>query len=119
MDRIWLYGVACRCRVGVPAAERKKPQRILFDIGLEVDVRAAAVKDDFRLTPDYWSLEKTVRRAAEAGERRLVETLAEQVAKVVLALDKKIAAVTVVARKKPAVMPKTREVAVEITRRRA
>ena len=80
MDWIWLYGVECQVRVGVPAAERRRPQKILIDVGLELDLSACAAKDDFRLTADYWGVEKAVREAAETGERRLVETLAEQVA---------------------------------------
>ncbi|MBI3552853.1 MAG: dihydroneopterin aldolase [Elusimicrobia bacterium] len=119
MDRIWLYGIECRCRVGVPDSERKKPQRILIDVGMELDVSKAAARDDFRLTADYWAVEKSVRESAEAGERRLVETLAQKLAQVVLAKDKRIGAVTIVVRKKPAAMPKTREVAVELTRRRS
>ena len=118
MDKIWLYGIDCRCRVGVPEVERAKPQKILIDVGLELDISRAAARDDFRLTADYWAIEKAVRAEAETGERRLVETLAERVAKVVLAKDRKVAAVTVIVRKKPAVMPRTREVAVEIHRRR-
>ncbi len=119
MDKIWLYGIECRCRLGVPAAERKRPQKILIDVGLDLDVAPAAARDDFRLTADYWAVEKAVRQAAETGERRLVETLAAQAAKIVLFLDKRIYAVTVRVHKKPAVMPKTREVVVEITRRRS
>lgn len=117
-DRVRLLGIACRCRVGVPAEERRKPQKILIDVELELDVAAAGARDDFRLTADYWAVEKAIRETAERGERQLVETLAEQVAKTVLAKDKKIAAVTVVVHKKPTVMPKTREVVVEIARRR-
>jgi len=119
MDNIWLYGIECRCRLGVPAAERKRPQKILIDVGLELHTAPAAARDDFRLTADYWAVEKAVRQAAETGERRLVETLAAQVAKIVLLLDKRIYAVTVRVHKKAAVMPKTREVVVEITRRRS
>jgi dihydroneopterin aldolase len=119
MDRIWLYGIECRCRIGVPAAERRKPQRILIDVGMELDVSKAAARDDFHLTADYWEIEKAVRTSAELGERQLVETLAQKTAQLVLAKDKKILSVTVIVHKKPAVMPKTREVVVEITRRRS
>ncbi len=119
MDKIWLYGIECRCRLGVPASERKKPQKILIDVGLELDTAPAAARDDFRLTADYWAVEKAVRQAAESGERRLVETLAAQVAKIVLVVDRKSSAVTVLVHKRPAVMPKTREVVVEITRCRS
>ena len=118
MDKIWLYGIECRCRIGVPAAERRRPQRILIDVGLELDLSKAAARDDFRLTADYGAVEKAVRESAETGERRLVETLADKLAGLILARDKKLAAATVIVHKKPAVMPKTREIAVEITRRR-
>lgn len=118
MDWIWLYGVECRVRVGVPAAERRRPQKILIDVGLELDLAACAAQDDFRLTADYWAVEKAVREAAESGERSLVETLAGQVAAVVLRLEKKVQSVRVIVHKKPAVMPKTREVVVEISRKR-
>ena len=115
-DMIWLQGVECRCRVGVPAAERARRQKILVDVGLEVDARRAAARDDFRLTADYGAVEKLVRAEAEAGERRLLETLAERLAASVLRAQPLASAVTIRVRKTPAVMPKTREVAVEIRR---
>src|SRR5437867_4017359 len=98
MDRIWLYGIECRCRIGVPDAERRKPQKITIDVGLELDLSKAAARDDFHLTADYWAIEKAVRASAELGERQLVETLAQKTAQLVLAKDKRIAAVTVIVR---------------------
>lgn len=117
-DRVWLLGVACRCRVGVPASERAKPQKVLVDVGLEVDAARPARQDDFRQAVDYWAVEKTVRAAAESGERALVETLAEALAARVLETQPLAAAVTVRVHKKPAVMPRTAEVVVEIRRER-
>jgi dihydroneopterin aldolase len=118
-DQVWLMGVECRCRVGVPAAERARRQKILLDIGLEVDAARASARDDFRQAADYGAVEKTARAAAESGERALVETLAETVAAAVLRSSPLVSAVTVRAHKTPAVMPKTREVFVEIRRGRA
>jgi dihydroneopterin aldolase len=114
-DTIWLNGVECRVKVGVPASERSRRQKVLVDVGIEADVREAAARDDFRLAIDYWAVEKLVRAEAEAGERALVETLAEKLAAAVLS---KTSAYSVVVRvhKTPAVMPKTREVVVEIRR---
>jgi dihydroneopterin aldolase len=117
-DRVWLLDVACRCRVGVPAAERSRRQKILLDLGLEVDAARAAARDDFREAADYQAVEKAARDEAEGGERALLETLAERVAGAVLRSQPRVAAVTVRARKFPAVMPRTREVAVEIRRGR-
>lgn len=117
-DRIWLLGVECRCRVGVPAAERARPQKISIDLGLETDCSKAGTRDDFRLVPDYHAVEKAVRAEAQSGERALIETLAERAAAVVLRTQPLVSAVTVRVTKTPAVMPKTRAVAVEIRRTR-
>jgi dihydroneopterin aldolase len=117
-DQVWLMGVECRCRVGVPAAERARRQKILLDVGLEVDAARAAARDDFREAADYQSIEKAARAEAESGARALLETLAERVAAAVLRTQPLVSAVTVRARKSPAVMPKTREVFVEIRRGR-
>lgn len=118
MDKVWLKGIKCRCRIGVPEGERLRPQEILIDVGLEFSTAAAGTRDDFHLTVDYWAIEKAVRKTAEIGERRLVEALAEQIAALALAFDKRIRAVSVAVHKKPAAMPRTREVIVEIERRR-
>ncbi len=115
-DTIWLHGVECRVKVGVTAAERSRRQRLLVDVGLETDCRPAAERDDFRLAIDYSAVEKLVRSSAEAGEQALIETLAERLAAVVLKAQPGADAVVVRARKTPAGMPKTREVAVDIRR---
>jgi dihydroneopterin aldolase len=114
---IWLNGIECRAKVGVPASERSRRQKVLVDVGLQTDIGLAASKDDFRLAIDYWAVEKLVRAEAEAGERALVETMAEKLAAAVLAKTA-AGAVTIRVHKTPAVMPKTREVVVEIRRQR-
>lgn len=117
-DMIWLHGVECRSKIGVPPRERARRQKLLVDAGLEVDARPAAVRDDFRRAVDYWAVEKLIRLEAEAGERCLLETLAERLAAAILRAQPLVAAATVRVRKTPAVMPRTREVAVEIRRTR-
>ncbi|MBI3288963.1 MAG: dihydroneopterin aldolase [Elusimicrobia bacterium] len=117
-DTIWLQGVECRVKIGVPASERARRQRVLLDVGLETDCRPAGEHDDFRRAIDYWAVEKLARAEAETGECALLETLAERLAASVLRTQPLAAAVTVRARKTPAVMPKTREVVVEIRRER-
>jgi dihydroneopterin aldolase len=117
-DLIRLTGVSCRCRIGVPAAERARRQTILLDLALETDAARAAALDDFREAVDYQAVERLVRAEAEGRECALLETLAERVAAAVLRAQPRVSAATVSARKRPAVMPKTREVAVEIRRTR-
>ncbi len=118
MDQVSLEGIQCSVRVGVPEKERRRRQKIAIDLALETDVSAAGRSDDFRLAVDYWSVENVVREAAEAREWRLVEALAESTASLILSQFKAVRAVRVRVRKRPAVMPGTREVSVEIRRSR-
>ena len=118
MDMIWLIGVECRVRLGVPDWERKKAQKIWLDIGLEVPLAEAGRSDDVRDTVDYWAIEKEARKIAESGEYRLAERLAWRVAEGVLRCDRRLRAVQITAHKRPKVMPKTREVLVTLSRRR-
>lgn len=115
---VWLKGIECGSRLGVPASERRKVQKVFIDVGLEVDTAQAAAQDDFRLAVDYWAVEKAVRSLARAGERRLIETLAEHLAALVLSTQKSVRAVEVAVHKTPSVMPRTREVVVRIRRSR-
>lgn len=115
-DMIWLHGIECRVKVGVPSAERALRQKITVDVGLETDFRPAVGRDDFCSTLDYEVVEKLVLAEAEAGERALIETLAERLAAAVLKFSPLVGAVLVRVRKRPAAMPKTREVSVEIRR---
>jgi dihydroneopterin aldolase len=117
-DEVRLIGVECRAKVGVPASERARKQWIEVDVILEAATAKAAASDDFRLAADYWAVEKSVRAAVESGERALLETLAEQAAAAALKAAPSAKAVRIVARKKPAVMPKTRCVEVSIRRER-
>lgn len=118
MDQIWLKGVECRVNVGVPLWERKKRQKVLIDIGLELDLSKAGLSDDICDTVDYWAIERQVRGTAEHGEFKLVERLAAVVADKVLEMERKLRSVTVLVHKKPSVMPKTREIVVELQRTR-
>ncbi len=117
-DRIWIKGISCRARLGVPDWERKRPQEISIDVGLELDLAASGRSDDFRDTADYWAVEKRVREVAEGAPFRLVERLAELAARAALEADSRVQGVFVAVHKRPASMPKTLEVVVEITRRR-
>ncbi|MBI4346427.1 MAG: dihydroneopterin aldolase [Elusimicrobia bacterium] len=117
-DRILLEGVRCRCRVGVPDGERARRQPIVLDLELELDVSRAARTDDVLDTADYGAVEKAVRSEVEAGSFKLLERLAETAARAALGADSKVRAVTVRAVKRPAQMPRTLRVAVELRRTR-
>jgi dihydroneopterin aldolase len=68
----------------VPDAERAEEQELRIDLELELDVHGAAAKDDFEKTVDYSSVSAVVQRTASARPRKLIETLAEDVAEAAL-----------------------------------
>lgn len=80
---IRLLGVAAEGRHGVTEEERERPQRLLIDLELLVDVGA----DDLSATVDYDEAARVVRGLVAAESFRLIETLAERVAGVLAALD--------------------------------
>ena len=84
MDRILIADLPVSCRIGVPDNERAEPQQLRIDLELELDVHNAGATDDFEKTVDYAGVSGLVQRTAGAGSRKLIETLAEDVARVTL-----------------------------------
>ena len=117
-DAIKLLGIVCRCRIGVPAWERKTRQKILVDLTIAANLKKAGKSDNLKDSIDYFSLEKKIRRTAEAGSFKLLERLAQVLAETTLLFDKRIRKVAVTLHKTPKVMPNTKEVIVEIQRGR-
>jgi dihydroneopterin aldolase len=117
-DRIELRGLRLVGVVGVPDAERARPQPIEIDLDLVVDLAAAAAGDDLAATADYAAALDAVAAVVAASDHRLLESLAEAIAVAVLG-DVKVAAVTVAVRKlRPPVPYDLGSAGVRVTRRR-
>ena len=115
MDTIILKDIEVRFRIGVPAEERAQPQRLLISLELDLDTRAAAATDDLAQTVNYFDLHQRVVGLGEGREWKLIETLAEEVARIGLAHPLVQAARVEV---KKFILPQTQHVAVCIERRR-
>ncbi len=83
-DVIRIHGLEVFHRVGVPEAERARAQRLLLDLEMEVDVTDAAAGDDLSRTIDYSAVSRRLRELGAGREWRLIETLAVEVADVLL-----------------------------------
>lgn len=81
-DQILIRGLQLSCLIGVPAEERAERQNLRAHLTLEV---GAFSKDD-RIdgTVDYKEVSDSVRQLAAAGERHLLETLAQEIAAFIL-----------------------------------
>ena len=83
-DVLYLHDLRVDCIIGIWDWERQTRQTIVLDLDMGVDIRAAATSDDLRDTLDYKAVAKRVIAFVEASEFRLVETLAERVAGLIL-----------------------------------
>jgi dihydroneopterin aldolase len=84
MDRLTIQELAVNVRLGVPDAERARPQTISITIEMRGDFEDACRSDDIRSTVDYFQMSLAVRQFCAEGEWRLVEKLAHDVAGLVL-----------------------------------
>ena len=115
-DRLTLAGMTFLGRHGVLPEEQVEAQRFVVDVEMSVDAAAIAARDEVSAAVDYREVFDAVRALVENESHRLIETLAESVARALLrrfALDK----VTVRVRKPDAPLPGPFDyVEIEITR---
>jgi 7,8-dihydroneopterin aldolase/epimerase/oxygenase len=83
-DNIHIEALELRARIGVSAAERAQPQRLTVALTLEPVAGLRGLGDRIEETVDYAAVCAAVGRLAGEGERSLLETLAEEIAALVL-----------------------------------
>lgn len=84
MDVIHIHDLEVFYRVGVPDEERAHPQRLLLDLQLHLDFRAAAASDDLTKTINYFAVTQRLLKFGEGREWKLIEKLAEDIASTIL-----------------------------------
>lgn len=112
--RLILEGLEAFAYHGNNPAETNLGQTFFVDLEVLTDTAAAAATDSIADTVNYPTLEKVARRIVEGPPRRLLETVAEEIAAAVLK-EKGVYQVTVRVTKRPPV-PHLRAFTVEITR---
>ena len=83
-DVVFIRALSVPTIIGVYEWERKVRQDLVADIEMETDVRAAAGSDDIDAALDYKAVAKRVQAHIHDSRCDLVETLAEQVAALIL-----------------------------------
>lgn len=112
-DRIQIKGLRLVTRVGVPNEERALPQSVAANVSITLARSFKGFDDRIEHTIDYYRVSQRLREVAASGERRLIETLAEDLAAAVVAFDG-VCAVTLEVEK--FILPDCDRVSVEITR---
>jgi FolB domain-containing protein len=111
-DVITLADLEVSCHVGVPDEERARPQRLLLTVAMEHDFSRAVAADDVRHTVNYFDVSRRLLALGQGRSWRLIETLAADVARLVV--DEFGAARATVEVKK-FILPEARHVSVRTT----
>jgi dihydroneopterin aldolase len=83
-DEIRIASLELRAHIGVREAERKKPQRLTVSLTMVPVHACGEMADDVAKTIDYAAVAKAIRKLAAERPRKLIETLAEEIAELVL-----------------------------------
>ncbi len=112
-DTIIISDIEAQCSIGVPDEERQTPQRLLISLELEADFTKASAEDDLMATINYHEVYLRAQEVCADGERKLIETLAEDMASSILA---KFGVKCIRVEIKKFILPKTGYVSVKIER---
>ena len=115
-DIIQIQGLAVSAYVGVPHEERSRKQKLLIDVQMHPRNAFDSLQEDIALTADYDTAAQRIRSLCEAVPRRLIETLASEIATTLLE-EFPIQRVTIRIRK--FILLDTEFVAVQTTRERS
>ena len=114
-DRLLIKDLVVETTIGVYDWEQAHPQKLWIDLELSIDAATAAARDDMSAAIDYGRLVTAVTQHLHRKKFRLVETVAEEVATLIL---KEFSTPEVTVRVKKRALPMIEYAAVELTRRK-
>lgn len=85
MERIiTIQGFSLLAYVGVPEKERAAPQKLCFDLRFAACSQPKELHDDLASTVDYAAISQRLTELVQMRPRRLIETLADEIATLLL-----------------------------------
>lgn len=115
-DTVFVRNLRAWTLIGIHPHEREGTQEVVVTALLGTDTQAAAAQDDIHRAIDYRKVAQRLRQHAAEAQHWLVETLAEDMARICLEeFHARMVRVTV---EKPGVVPGCDSVGVTIERRR-
>ena len=115
-DSITISKLKVPAHIGVTEEERSKPQTLLVDLELTLDLRPAGRSDDLNDTIDYDRLTTDVADLVRSSRFQLLERLAESIAAHACALSGVQRVTVEVTKESPPVSEEVGPIAVRITR---
>jgi FolB domain-containing protein len=113
MNEILIAGLRVKTRIGVPDEERLDEQELEFDIRIQPAKAFVEMQDRLEDTIDYAKVCERVAEIASAKPRKLIETLADEIAEMILS---EFHARRVEVELRKFILPQTRHVAVRCVR---
>tara|TARA_R110000823_G_scaffold195624_5_gene326924 strand:+ start:2003 stop:2359 length:357 start_codon:yes stop_codon:yes gene_type:complete len=83
MDTVYISGLRIDALIGIHPWERNMRQTLVLDLEMAWDTGRAAISDGIQDALDYAAVSERVIRLVRASEYHLIESLAEEVARVV------------------------------------
>ena len=117
MDKVLIERLKVQAVVGVFEWERQIQQPLLIDVLLSVDTRQAAHTDELQYAVNYQAVAERITAVIQARQAKLIETLANQVAEMILTEFPLVQQVALTLRK-PLAVTDTAAVGVSIERSR-
>ena len=76
---IEIIGLKVSSLIGVPDEERLRPQDLLIDVTIKPSNYLYQLDDKIENTVDYFMVYELIKSISSSGERKLIETLAEEI----------------------------------------
>jgi 7,8-dihydroneopterin aldolase/epimerase/oxygenase len=115
MSKISIVDLEVFYCLGVPEAERAKPQRLLVSVDLSFDFSAAAISDRLERTINYHEIAQELLKFGEGRSWKLLERLVTNIADTLM-IHYKPQVVTVEVKKFP--IPQARYISATVSRSR-
>jgi len=112
-DKIFIKNFRIPCKIGILEEERGKEQEVIVDVEIFRELREAGITDDIKKTVSYSEIRQKIYDTVSCGESKLLETVAQKIASLLLE-DIETWKVTVRVRKKK--YDHDPQIGIEITR---
>lgn len=117
LGTIELDSLAIPCIVGIHPFERTQEQPVFVTLGLDLDFAPAAASESVEDTVDYAALAESLHEMVRSAKFQLIETMAEEIARLILAQHPEVETVRVCIHK-PQAVPQAKDTRVRISRSR-
>tara|TARA_B100001250_G_scaffold132205_1_gene112941 strand:- start:13121 stop:13486 length:366 start_codon:yes stop_codon:yes gene_type:complete len=84
MDKVFIKSLEVETIIGIWESEKKTKQKIILDIEISTDAKAASLKDTIDATINYQDVAERIIDFTSNSSFQLVETLAEAICKIIL-----------------------------------